>query len=80
MYSSRVNQAQAPLEFYGHAFLRQIICLSLLSGRKVIIKEIRSEATNPGLVPYELNFLQIIEKVTNGSTSVINKTGTKITF
>jgi len=68
------------LEFFGHAYLRQIICLSLLSGRQVIIKDIRSEATNPGLLPYEMNFLQLLEKVTNGSTSVINKTGTKITF
>jgi len=31
-------------------------------------------------MPYEMNFLQLLEKVTNGSTSVINKTGTKITF
>jgi RNA 3'-terminal phosphate cyclase-like protein len=45
-----------------------------------MIKVIRSEATNPGLLLYEVNFLQLLEKLTNGSTSVISKTGTKITF
>ena len=54
--------------------------LSLLSGRQVIIKDIRSEATNPGLLPYEIDLLKLVEKVTNGTTSIINKTGTKLTF
>jgi len=71
---------QAPLEFHGHTYLRQILLLSLLSGRHVIIKQIRSDATNPGLLPYEIDLLKLIEKVTNGSTSIISKTGTKLTF
>jgi len=68
------------LEFFGHAYLRQLLLLSLLSGRQVIIKEIRSEETNPGLTDYEIDLLKLIEKVTNGTTSVINKTGTKLQF
>jgi len=54
--------------------------LSLLSGRQVIIKEIRSDATNPGLLAYEIDLLKLLEKITNGTTSVINKTGTKLNF
>lgn len=57
MINSRTSTAQAPLEFAGHAYLRQILVLSLLSGRQVIIKDIRSEETNPGLLPYEVNLL-----------------------
>ena len=68
------------MEFFGHAYLRQLLLLSLLSGRQVIIKEIRSEETNPGLTDYEIDLLKLIEKVTNGTTSVINKTGTKLQF
>ena len=78
--NSRVNQAQEPLEFHGHAYFRQIILLSLLSGRQVIIKSIRSGEINPGMLPYEVDLLKLIEKVTNGTTSVINKTGTKLIF
>lgn len=80
MLNSRTSQAQLPLEFHGHAFLRQILTLSLLSGRQVIIKDIRGDETNPGLLPYEVNLLQLLEKLTNGTTSIINKTGTKVTF
>jgi RNA 3'-terminal phosphate cyclase-like protein len=80
MNSSRISQGQVPLEFHGHLYIRQLLTLSLLSGRQVIIKNIRSDATNPGLLPYEINLLKLFEKVTNGTTSIINKTGTQLNF
>ena len=77
---SRTSQAQTPLEFFGHANLRQVLTLSLLSQRQVIVKDIRSDETNPGLRPFEMSLLKLLEKVTNGTQVVINKTGTKLTF
>ena len=77
---NKVSSTQAPLEFHGHQYIRQILTLSMLSGRQVIIKSIRSQHTNPGLTPYEINLVELIEKVTNGCQININKTGTKLVF
>ena len=66
------------LEFSGHHNLRQIITLSILSGKKVIIKDIRSEEENPGLKDYEVDLLKLIQKITNGTDININKTGTRL--
>ena len=52
----------------------------MLSGRQVIIKKIRSQHANPGLMPYEVNLISLIEKVTNGCVVNISKTGTKLIF
>ena len=54
---NKVSTSQAPLEFSGHKNLRQILTLSLLSGRQVIIKNIRASHSNPGLLQYEINLL-----------------------
>lgn len=32
------------------------------------------------MLAYEVDLLKLIEKITNGTTSVINKTGTKLIF
>ena len=77
---NKVSTTQAPLEFTGHKHLRQVLTLSLLSGRQVIVKNIRSNHSNPGLLPYEVNLLGLIEKVTNGCQISINKTGTRLIF
>lgn len=69
---------QAPIEFYGHNNLRQHIVLSIYSGRTIIVKEIRSLDTNPGLKPYEVDLLNLVQKVTNGTEVNINKTGTRL--
>jgi RNA 3'-terminal phosphate cyclase-like protein len=63
-----------------HCLLRQLLVLSCLSGRQIIIKNIRVEDINPGLLPSEINLLELIQKVTNGSNVNINKTGTKLIF
>jgi len=54
--------------------------LSILSGRQIIVKNIRSSDENPGLRDFELSLLKVLEKVTNGSVVNINKTGTRLIF
>ena len=75
-----MSSTQVPLEFSGHKHLRQLLTLSLLSGRQIIVKNIRANHSNPGLLPYEVNLLQLIEKVTNGCQISISKTGTRVVF
>lgn len=68
------------MEFSGHQYLRQLLVLSVLSHRQIIIKNIRSQEQNPGLADFELNLLKLLEKVTNGCQVNINKTGTRLIF
>ena len=66
------------MEFEGHQCLRQIITLSVLSGRQVIIKGIRSDDENPGLLDHEIDLLKLVQKITNGTDVNINKSGTRL--
>jgi RNA 3'-terminal phosphate cyclase-like protein len=50
----------------------------MLSGKQVIVKDIRTDHVNPGLRPYEVSLLRLVEKMTNGSEININKTGTRL--
>ena len=75
---SHLKNTQSALEFQGHQYLRQVVTLSLLSGRQVIIKNIRAEESNPGLRSYEVDLLKLIEKMTNGTEVNIDKTGTRL--
>lgn len=52
--------------------------MSLLSGRQIIVKDIRGEHEDPGLRPHEVNLLKLVEKMTNGTEININKTGTRL--
>jgi len=54
--------------------------LSILSGKQIIVKNIRSQEENPGLKDYELSLLKLLEKITNGSNVNISKTGTRLIF
>lgn len=63
------------LRFTGHAYLRQRLLLSILSGRSIRVDGIRSDDVHVGLRDYEVNLLRLLEKVTNGSTIEINVTG-----
>lgn len=63
------------LTFQGSAFLRQRILLATLAGKPVKIEAIRADDTNPGLRDFEIQFLKLIEAVTNGSSVEINYTG-----
>lgn len=66
--------------FTGSAFFRQRILLSTLSGKPIKIEQIRSEDENPGLRDFEIQFLKLIERLTNGSSVEINYTGTAVVY
>ena len=66
------------LEFHGHHCLRQVVILSMLSGKQIIVKGIRSEEDNPGLKDYEVDLLKLVQKISNGTDVNINKTGTRL--
>lgn len=59
------------LKFRGSNCLRQRIILSLLTGKNIIIEDIRPDGDNygsrSGLKDYETNLLHLIEKITSGT-------------
>ena len=64
------------LRFSTHHHLRQRIVLSILSGKSIRVDAIRSDDVHVGLREYEINFLRLIERITNGTTIEISVTGT----
>ena len=50
----------------GCAHFRQRIVCSTLSGRPLIITQIRAEDEEPGLRDFEGSFLRLVEGLTNG--------------
>jgi RNA 3'-terminal phosphate cyclase-like protein len=68
------------LRLKGCTHFRQRIICSTLSGRPIIIEEIRSESEEPGLTEFEANFMRLLDKMTNGSHIEINETGTKLKY
>eukprot|EP01079_Euglenida_sp_SAG-EU17-18_P005224 gene5224-5286_t len=68
------------MQFSGCSCLRQHLVLSILSGKQVTISDIRVGGLQPGLTAYEANLLKLVERVTNGTSITINKTGTSLTF
>ncbi|KAI9216272.1 RNA-3'-phosphate cyclase [Blastocladiella britannica] len=69
-----------PLRLSGHLHLAHRLVLSLLSGRPLSITSIRPDADDPGLLDYEVQLLQLLEQVTNGTSVKISHTGTALTF
>lgn len=68
------------VRYTGHENIRARLCLSLLTGRPIIISGIRSKSTSPGLREYEAGFLRLLEKLTNGTRIEIGYTGTSLSF
>ncbi|KAI8057440.1 RNA 3'-terminal phosphate cyclase [Thamnidium elegans] len=68
------------LKFEGFNYLRQRLILATLSGKPVRIEKIRSDDENPGLKDFEMKFLNLLEKVTNGSVIEISYTGTSFLY
>ncbi|KAI9204732.1 RNA 3'-terminal phosphate cyclase domain-containing protein [Polychytrium aggregatum] len=69
------------LRFQGHNHLRQRLLLATIAGKPVRIDKIRSEDEDmPGLHDYEISFLRLLEKLTNGSQIEISYTGTALIF
>merc|ERR1711907_97167 len=76
----RSDMGKDVLRFKGCAHFRQRIVCSTLSGRTVVIEDIRSEDEHPGLRDFESGFLRLVEKLTNGCSIKINPTGTKVSY
>ncbi|TNY22320.1 RNA 3'-terminal phosphate cyclase/enolpyruvate transferase [Rhodotorula diobovata] len=68
------------LTFTGAAHLRHRLVLSLLSRRPVRIDRIRADDDEPGLRPFEVSFLRLVEKLTQGSRLEISYSGTSLLF
>jgi RNA 3'-terminal phosphate cyclase-like protein len=65
----------------GAVQFRQRIVCSLLSHRPILLRNIRpDDVDSPGLRPYEVSFLRLIDALTNGTTMEINATGTQVRF
>jgi RNA 3'-terminal phosphate cyclase-like protein len=68
------------LRFQGSALFRSRIVASVLSGKTVVIKDIRSEDEHPGLLDYEASFLRLLDTLLDGCKIEINETGTILKF
>jgi len=73
-------EANEVLKFEGCNFFRQRLVYSLLSGRTVCFKEIRPLDEDPGIKDHEAKMLSLLEKITNGTKIIINRTGTQVKF
>eukprot|EP00514_Thraustochytrium_sp_LLF1b_P009458 CAMPEP_0184557124 /NCGR_PEP_ID=MMETSP0199_2-20130426/41940_1 /TAXON_ID=1112570 /ORGANISM="Thraustochytrium sp., Strain LLF1b" /LENGTH=396 /DNA_ID=CAMNT_0026953965 /DNA_START=209 /DNA_END=1399 /DNA_ORIENTATION=- len=67
------------LKFEGSSQFRTRLVGSVLSNRPVLIRKIRELSETPGVTNYEVSFAQLLDKLTNGTTIVINSTGTSVT-
>ncbi|GAM27009.1 hypothetical protein SAMD00019534_101840 [Acytostelium subglobosum LB1] len=68
------------LKLQGSKQFRQRIIFSTLSGRPIKIANIRDDEEKPGLADYEISFLRLMDKLTNGTKIDINSTGTTVTY
>ncbi|DBA03606.1 TPA: hypothetical protein N0F65_006785 [Lagenidium giganteum] len=68
------------LRLKGCTHFRQRIVSATLSGRPIVIDDIRGDSEEPGLTDFEANLLRLMDKITNGSHIEINETGTKLKF
>ena len=68
------------LRYEGSTLFRTRIISSILSGKTLILRNIRSDDSQPGLVEYEASFLRLIDKLSDGSNIEINETGTMLKF
>jgi RNA 3'-terminal phosphate cyclase-like protein len=67
----------------GAVQFRLRLAVSILSGRPVLIRNIRAQEIDgqgPGLRDYEASFLRLLDGMTNGSSVEINSTGTQLKF
>jgi len=69
-----------PLTYKGSNFLRQRLCLATVSGRPLVITDIRPQDEEPGLRDYEASFIRLLDKICDGSDISINETGTSLRY
>ncbi|KAL6449086.1 hypothetical protein ACFW04_000653 [Cataglyphis niger] len=68
------------LTYEGSNYLRYRLLLSTLSGKPVRITNIRTKDGDPGLKEYEISFIRLLDKITNGTKIEVNETGTDIYY
>lgn len=68
------------LRYQGSAFLRQRLVLSTISGRPVIISDIRPKDEQPGLRDFEASFIRLLDKLCDNSDISIDETGTSLRY
>ncbi|XP_024878230.1 probable RNA 3'-terminal phosphate cyclase-like protein [Temnothorax curvispinosus] len=68
------------LIYEGSNYLRYRLLLSTLSGKAVKIVNIRTKNDDPGLKEYEISFIHLLDKMTNGTKIELNETGTSIYY
>ncbi|KAF3423474.1 hypothetical protein E2986_10603 [Frieseomelitta varia] len=68
------------LMYEGCNYMRYRLLLSTLSGKPVRIINIRIKDDDPGLKEYEISFIRLLDKITNGSRIELNETGTNLYY
>ncbi len=68
------------LQYKGCSHFRQRIVCATLSGRPLLITQIRADDEEPGLRDFEGSFLRLMERLTNGCQVEINETGTVLRY
>ena len=68
------------LTYDGHEHLRHRLVLALLAGKTIRFRNIRVDDDHVGLAEFEISFLNMLEKVTNGTVVEISYTGTGLLF
>ncbi|XP_015590069.1 RNA 3'-terminal phosphate cyclase-like protein [Cephus cinctus] len=68
------------LMYEGCNYLRYRLLLSTLSCKPVRITDIRAGDDDPGLREYEISFIRLLDKVTNGTRIELNETGTSLYY
>ncbi|CAE7558082.1 RCL1, partial [Symbiodinium sp. KB8] len=76
----RVTVTDGPLQFEGAKDFRLRVVLAVLARRPVVIERIRSKDESPGVRDYEASLLHMLDKMTSGSKTDINTTGTRLRF
>ncbi|XP_053658782.1 probable RNA 3'-terminal phosphate cyclase-like protein [Anopheles marshallii] len=76
-----VGKENGCLIYHGSNFLKQRLLLSTLSGKSIEIREIRPHReTNPGLQEYETNLLELLDKLTNGTITRVDRDGCSFVY
>lgn len=75
-----MSASGSQLRYTGSNFFRQRLVLATVSGRSLVISDIRPNDENPGLRDYEASFVRLLDKITEGSDININETGTTLKY
>ncbi|GAB6026640.1 rRNA-processing endoribonuclease [Chamberlinius hualienensis] len=75
-----VKVVKGVLHFEGCNFFRQRVVLAQLSGKAMVIENIRPTDLNPGIRPFENSFLRLMNQLTNGTRIELNESGSRVYY